>query len=110
MENKDKVRPGGSEDRLLVPSLKQHRYAGQDEGGLSWGEKEHTNMNMSTQKQLQTQTQYSSTIRWRPIVYRWNETQTDFNEHTKITNTNTVIVKLIQMKINTPTWKWTHKN
>ena len=52
MEKKDKVRPGGSEDRLLVPSLKQHRYAGQDEGGLSWGEKEHTTMNMSTQKQL----------------------------------------------------------
>ena len=110
MEKKDKVRPGGSEDRLLVSSLKQHRYAGQDEGGLSWGEKEHTNMNKSTQKQLQTQTQYSSTIRWRPIVYRWNETQTDFNEHTKITNTNTVIVKLIQVKINTPTWKWTQKN
>ena len=52
LEKKDRVRPGGSEDRLLVPSLKQHRYAGQDEGGLSWGEKEHTNMNMSTQKQL----------------------------------------------------------
>ena len=51
MEKKDKVRPGGSEDRLLVPSLKQHWYAGQDEGGLSWGEKEHTNMNLSTQKQ-----------------------------------------------------------
>ena len=66
MEKKDKVRPGGSEDRLLVPSLKQHWYAGQDEGWLSWGEKEHTNMNMSTQKQLQTQTQYSS--RWRWIV------------------------------------------
>ena len=86
MEKKDKVRPGGSEDRLLVPSLKQHRYAGQDEGGLSWGEKEHTNMNMSTQKQLQTET------RWRRIVLRWNETQAHFNEHTKkITSTNTVI-------------------
>ena len=81
MEKKDKVRPGWSEDRLLVPSLKQHRHAGQDEGGLSWGEKEHTNMNMSTQKQLQI------TIRWRRIVFRWNETQTDFNEHTKKSQT-----------------------
>ena len=52
LEKKDRVRPGGTEDRLLVPSLKQHRYAGQDEGGLSWGEKENTTMNMSTQKQL----------------------------------------------------------
>ena len=52
MEKENKVRPGGSEDRLLVPSLKQHRYAGQDEGRLSRGEKEYTNMNMSTQKRL----------------------------------------------------------
>ena len=102
MEKKDKVRPGGSEDCVLVPSLKQHRYAGQDEGGLSWGEKEHTNMNMSTQKQLQTET------RWRRIVLRWKGTHKHEQEHAKtITNTNTILVNnkmkadCLQVKRNT---------